>query len=236
MASCVPVPLRVYPKQTVGATCPNFFLQFARTIDATFLLSHITLTVEGKAVPLVALTADEIQADSNLAFVAARSKPGSWVAFRATENLIPHSGARLRVGRKNYDLRISPRLEVLGIECEDTEPDGSCVANEHWLIRFSTAVANAQISDINLAPSPGGLALEYFGGDRLRVHNNFAPLSTHHVTVSPDIRDIYGQKLARAWTGELRLGHAAPAEWFDLPDFQILAARSRSVLPFVYDQ
>ena len=82
------------------------FIRFDQEINQEAVLKTISVSGQGKKLPIRLATAEEIAKDSSISYYIKDSQPNRWLAFRAvnsdglTENALPPASRNFGDGRK----------------------------------------------------------------------------------------------------------------------------------------
>ncbi len=199
------------------------FAAFDQRVDAAAVLGVIQLRAGGGApVPLRLATEAEVRADAVVARMAQAAEPGRSVVFRAQAPLPADAAALVSVGpstpsaegprRGEADERWSFRtygpFRVRRSECGW---NGRCTPSDPWRIDLTNPIDATTLgkSVVSVEPELPGLKVESWG-DTLAIRGLAKGRTQYRVTLSADLRDVFGQPLEASAALAFDIG-AAPA-------------------------
>ena len=198
---------------------PVFVATFDQRVDADSIVELIDF--ESGDVDAVRLATDaEIEADADVARRIERSLDGRSIAFVPTDTLEPDTSISIRIGPNLPSLegpltntdpftasgRTYPPLGVDRTDCFDT-----CPPFASFEISFNNQLDPAAFDPawINVEPAVPGLRVDNFGS-QLSIRGATAGNTTYTVTISPDVVDVFGQRLGEEFSDEFDVGDARP--------------------------
>ncbi len=198
---------------------PVFVATFDQRVDPESVIDAISLDA-GDVSSVRLATADEIESDQGARSTFDWALPGRAVAFVPSSSLDPNTPVTVTVGPgvlstegpKAGDSQLSesgrtyPPLAVTESNC-----GGECVPLSPLVIRFNNPLDVAVFDPewVSVEPAVPGLIVETTGVT-LRLRGATAGNTDYTVTISPDIVDVFGQRLGEEWSDEFRIGDARP--------------------------
>jgi uncharacterized protein YfaS (alpha-2-macroglobulin family) len=183
------------------------FAAFDQRIDPEAVLDTARVRAEGTEVPVRLAGADEVEADETVRGLAERSEDGRWLAFRTERPLPPDSAITVTVGpgtpsaegprvtteAQEWSFRTYGPFRVRKHECGWGR---GCAPHDVWRILFTNPVdAKAFRPDMVRADPPVPSLQATAQGESLVLHGAKAGRTRYEVTVSAEIRDVFGQAL-----------------------------------------
>lgn len=199
---------RAYPQGGGNRLDPLIFLEFNQRIEPERLRESITVRAEkGGAIPARLATEDEIGADETVASLVERARDGYWMVLRVERPLPGDSAIRVIVARK------APSAEGPLRTASDQEREfhtyGPFRVTEHrcgWqercapehplILTFSNDFDKDILPEdfIDVSPPIPGLIVNTWGRS-ISIEGWKDGRQRYEVTVSPDLRDEFGQSL-----------------------------------------
>ncbi len=210
---------------------PLVFVRFDQKMDANVVAKALRATAGGAAVTLRPATAEEIAADEDIAERMTRKPQGCVFAFRFTAPLakgVPvrvtlpagtpsAEGPRGTPAAQTFQFKTAGALRVVKTEGSGQSPDA-------WTISFSNQLDPLTFTEslVTVEPSPVGLTVGP-SGSYLYFRSRAKARTTYTVKLSPDLRDIHGQKLGPTAPVVIRTGDfgqmfSAPNGGLTIPD------------------
>jgi alpha-2-macroglobulin len=199
---------------------PVLFATFDQKIDPAAVLRTIQLRPAG--VPLRLATPEELKADEDVTRMAAQATEGRWLAFVPASPLPPDAPVTVSVGpgtpsaegprrtakAQEWSFRTFGALRVVEHRCGW---NGQCPPGTPWQVQFSNPLdATAWKRDqVRVTPELPGLKASV-SGQWLNISGRSKGRTTYRVTLSPEIRDAFGQTLGPAEALTFTVGSAQP--------------------------
>lgn len=200
---------------------PVILLVFDQAVVPDDVLAAATLTADSVERPLRTVDLPELEEhDARLAGAARRAGDSLWVALRPEGLLAPGSEVLLRLdgdlssregpraaGRvQELRFRVRGTLEVIGTLCSTR-----CVPGGYWWIDLSNPLDPDRPLAELLRVRPEVEGLRVFGrGARIVLSGDFRPYMTYDVSLLPELRDRFGQRLGRTADFQAHFGEASP--------------------------
>ncbi len=212
---------------------PVMVVTFDQRVDPAAVIGKVALRGDGRVWPVRALTADEVRAERQpggaLASVIGNAD-GKWVAFRATQTLPGATTFRvvLPVGLPSAEGPLTTELdqefsfttygpfEVTGVSCGH---NWDCRPGSAFRIEFSNPIDPKSLTSDLLEVVPAVEEMvAWVSGSSLYLRGRTLADTEYAVTLSPGLRDIFGQVSDRIGHFKFPVGEAQrPYPWFSLP-------------------
>ncbi|MFN7946840.1 MAG: alpha-2-macroglobulin family protein [Blastocatellia bacterium] len=215
---------------------PLFLVTFDQRVDPAAVLKTIRLSSAGRQWKLRLATTDEVEADEAIDRLSKATPKGHWLAFRAVNDAAMKSefplppatkfavtigpgtpsaeGPRTTATEQKFSFSTYGALRVKSHECS-YDNKTLCEPFDDWQIQFTNPLdadapeANFDEKLIRIEPPLEGFRTEIYD-DTLSISGQPKPLTTYKVTLAPDIRDEFGQKLGATAPLIFRIGRSAP--------------------------
>ena len=205
-----------HPADVPARRQPVLFASFDQAIDPAAVLRDDPRAPR-RASPLRLATPDEVKADEDVSRLAAQAAEGRWLAFVPESPLPPDAASRSRSGpaRRRRRARARPRRRRSGASARSarcgsssTAAAGTASARPARPGRSSSRTRSTRRRcearpRPRRAPSCPALQVERRPDDWLNVRGRTKGRTTYRVTLSPDIRDAFGQTLGRAGAADV---------------------------------
>jgi uncharacterized protein YfaS (alpha-2-macroglobulin family) len=214
-----PVLASQHPEARPARRQPILFASFDQKIDPAAVLRSIKLR---PAATLRLATPDEVKADEDVSRLASQATDGRWLAFVPEAPLPPDAGITVSVGpgtpsaegprttakAQEWSFRTYGALKVVEHRCGW---NGQCPPGTPWQIQFSNPldVKAWKKSLVTVSPDLPGMQTSV-GGQWLNVNGRSKGRTTYRVTLSPEIRDAFGQTLGATPPLTFTVGSAEP--------------------------
>ena len=209
-----------HPADVPARRQPILFASFDQEIDPAAVLGTIRLRPSN--VPLRLATAEEVKADEDASRLAAQATAGRWLAFVPQSPLPPDSAITVAVGpgtpsaegprrtakAQEWSFRTFGALRVVEHRCGW---NGNCPPGTPWQIQFSNPIEAKSWKRAFVSVSPELPAMQAsVSGPWLNVSGRSKGRTTYRVTLSPEIRDEFGQTLGTTGPLTFTVGSAEP--------------------------
>ncbi|UCC84848.1 MAG: carboxypeptidase regulatory-like domain-containing protein [Gemmatimonadota bacterium] len=204
------------------ADSPLMFVAFDQRIDAGAVLDHITVRAAGRTFKVRRADREEIAEDERVEQATKTAPEGRWVAFRAVRPLprdsrvevviepgTPSAEGPLRTDTaQTFSFRTFGPLRVERSWCGW---DRRCPPGSAWRIEFSNPIDREAFNESLIRVEPELPLMRYrLSNDRLAIYGRVEPRRDYRVTLSADVRDVFGQTLGQETTLRFEVD-AAPA-------------------------
>lgn len=202
---------------------PVMFLEFDQRVDPGSVLEALTLSFGGKSLKVRAATATEIEADPTVRALVQQAQAERWVAFRSTEQLPTSTtvaivlgkgvrsleGPRPSIEEKRFEFNTYGPLKVKESRCGW---DNRCVPFTPWQITFTNPLDAKALtkSMVKVTPELPGMKVAAYG-QTLSINGQSKGRTTYQVTLSPEIKDSFGQTLGSEARLTFQVGPSEPA-------------------------
>ncbi len=213
---------------------PVVFAEFNQRIDESQLLSHIALSAGGENHPFRAASEDEIAKDDNVRPLVAQAQPHRWIAIKPTGDLpkgstvalVLDKGAPSAEGPLLTELAQQDTFRVHGpLKLETTRCgwSGGCPPLTPWSLRLSNEIDADSFSTklVTVDPPIAGLHVDV-SGNYLTVRGQSKGRTHYEISLSPEIRDVFGQTLEQPAKGKIDVGEAEPMLFPEQSDMLVL--------------
>jgi uncharacterized protein YfaS (alpha-2-macroglobulin family) len=202
---------------------PIFFIIFDQRIDPAAVLATIQVSAGGNPVAVRLAEQSEIDADETVSSMAKNALEGRWLAFKALEplpldtdisvqigpNTPSAEGPRLTTETQSYSFRTYAPLRIESHGC--SWGDEICRPLQPFYITFNNPLDAEAYADtmLTIAPELPGAAANIIG-NTIEIRGASQGQTTYRVTVSGQIKDIFGQTLGDDQTVAFEVGKAEP--------------------------
>ncbi len=218
---------------------PLLFVAFDQRITPIAVLESITVSAEGRAYGLRMATDAEVQADETVRTLAERAGEGRWVAFRAadelpygatvTVNVAPGTpsaeGPLTTAQAQSYAFTTYGPLLVQGISCGW---NGNCPPLTPWWLQCTNPL-DAEAFDpalVSVDPALPDMQVSA-SGNQIQVQGRSSGRTTYRVTVRAGLKDVFGQRLEKDATLEVKVGSANPSFYAPGAEFVVFDPASK---------
>jgi len=213
---------------------PVVYAEFNQRIDEKALLSHIALRTGSESHPFRVATEEEIAKDDSVRPLSAQAQPHRWIAIKPTEDLPKGStvalvlergapsaeGPRLTEHAQRETFRVHGPLRLEATRCGWS---GSCPPLAPWSIRLSNQIDADSFSTkmVTVEPPLRGLHVDV-SGNYLSVRDQSKGRTRYTISLSPEIRDVFGQTLEQPAKSKIEVGEAEPTLFPEQKDMLVL--------------
>lgn len=205
------------------------FIRFDQEIDREAVIKTISVTAQGKKIPIRLATDEEIAKDSNISYSVKESQPNRWIAFRAvnsdglTENALPAAspitvtvekgtpsaeGPLTTTAPQQFSFQTFSPLQFVGGWC-GWQQKKDCSPFDQWLLEFNNALdAQSFAKEIVKVEPPVENMNIYPGGRFIYFQGYKKGRTTYKITVGGGLKDIFGQSLGKDATVTIKVGEA----------------------------
>ncbi|NIN71907.1 MAG: hypothetical protein GTO46_08255 [Gemmatimonadetes bacterium] len=200
------------PRGDAVSDAPLMFVAFDQQIDAGAVLDHVTVRAAGRTFKVRRADREEIAADERIESATNSTLEGRWVAFSAVRQLprdsrvevviepgTPSAEGPLRTDTaQTFSFRTFGPLRVERSWCGW---DRGCPPGSAWRIEFSNPIDRDAFDESMIRVEPELQLLRYrLSNDRLAIYGRVEPRRDYRVTLSADVRDVFGQTLGQETT------------------------------------
>jgi alpha-2-macroglobulin len=211
---------RSHPTGRAEPLTPTLFASFDQRIDPNAVLEYVQLRAGNETIPVRMATEEEIT--DSVEWLVKNSGEDRWLAFRPTREL--PKGTTITVNFLPGTPSAEGPLTTTQTQSFSFQTYGPFLVQEHrcgwnrecppftpWEIIFTNPI-DADAFDpalIKVEPALTALEIEVYG-NYMSLRGNTQGRTDYKVTLSPDLQDIYGQKLGQPVTLTFRVGSAQP--------------------------
>ncbi len=212
-----------YPDDSPQPLEPIFFVAFDQRIDPAAVLETVRVTVGSQNVKVVLADEAEIEKDARVSQLVKFANEGRWLAFRAVEPLPADAGVSVTIGpgtpstegslvttqTQSFYFSTYSALRIEEHRC--SWYDDRCPPLTPFYIRFNNSLDMGVFSEdmISVEPEIPGLSVNAYGSS-IEISGQTKGQTTYTVTVSGEIRDVFGQKLGKDARLTFKVGKADP--------------------------
>ncbi|MGD2217411.1 MAG: carboxypeptidase regulatory-like domain-containing protein, partial [Gemmatimonadales bacterium] len=195
------------PRGDAISDAPLMFIAFDQRIDAGAVLDHVTVRAAGRTFKVRRAEGEEIAADEQVERMTKATRVDRWVAFTPVRRLprdsrvevviepgTPSAEGPLRSDTaQTFSFRTYGPLRVEGSWCGWDEV---CFPGSAWRIVFSNPIDNEAFDTSLIRVEPELPLMRYrLSNDHLSIYGRAQPRRTYSLTLSADVRDVFGQTL-----------------------------------------
>jgi uncharacterized protein YfaS (alpha-2-macroglobulin family) len=211
-----------YPSSSPQPRDPLLFVSFNQAIDPVAVLATIRATAKGQDFPLRLATDAEVAADASVADLAKRIDAGRWLAFRAESEFPADTTVTIDVGPgtpsaegpltseavQSFSFTTYGPLRVVEARC--AWGGAQCPPGSPFSVRFNNPLDLSAISNALVTAEPAIQGMTVSGYyDSLEIQGATAGRTTYNITLSGDVRDIFGQTLGQDQRFTFTTGNAS---------------------------
>jgi hypothetical protein len=240
------------PPPTAQTMIPNnqivrrdalMFISFDQEINPEAVIKTISVTAQGKRLPVRLATQEEIEKDSSISYYAKKAQPNRWIAFRAinsdglTENALPSAstitvtvekgtpsaeGPLTTKTAQSFSFQTYSQLKFQGGYC-GWRDNKNCTPFETWYLEFNNNLdaSNFTKEMVKIEPAVEGLNV-YPSGNYVYIQGYKKGRTTYKVTVDPNLKDVFGQTLGQAAMAAIKVGAADQSFYSQGGNFAVL--------------
>lgn len=213
------------PNDETETLQPVMFAEFNQRIDQAALLNSIRAIAAGREISLRLATQAEIKNDSAIERGSNSAPKGNWLAFVPTEKLpadaaveiIFPAGIRSAEGEipsaseQRFGFRTYGPLKFSAFNCDWEPAKGPCGSRDDLRLRFTQSIDEEKFtpSMIRVEPPVADLDFDVYSNG-IRLDGTFAPNRKYMVAISPELTDVYGQRLGQKATAEFSVLPSEP--------------------------
>jgi alpha-2-macroglobulin len=202
---------------------PLFFISFDQRIDPGAVLETIKVEAEGRPVSVRLATDEEIEADEEVSRMVENAVEGRWLVFKARGTLPKDNNIQVEIGpgtpsaegplvtenTQSFSFRTYAPLAIVRHGC--SWYDENCPPLTPLFIEFNNPIEaeSYQESMLRIEPEIPGVTVNIFG-NTINIRGATVGRTTYKVTVSGEIKDIFGQTLGRDRQLSFKIGPAEP--------------------------
>jgi len=199
---------------------PLMFVAFDQQIDPGAVLDHITVRAAGRTFKVRRAESEEIAADERVEHATKATPDDRWVAFRTVRRLPGDSQVEVVIEPGTPPAEGPLRTETaqtfgfrtygpLRVERSWCGWDRGCPPGSAWQIEFTNPIDNEAFDTSLIRIEPEVPLMRYrLSGDRLAIYGRVQPRRDYRVTLSADVRDVFGQTLGRETSLRFEVGPA----------------------------
>ncbi|MDQ3129848.1 MAG: Ig-like domain-containing protein, partial [Acidobacteriota bacterium] len=219
----------IIPQNQIVRRDALIFVSFDQEINAEAVIKTISVTAQGKRLPIRLATQAEIEADTSISYYAKTVQPKRWLAFRAvnsdglTENALPGAakitvtiekgtpsaeGPLTTAQPQSFNFETYSPLKFQKAVC-GWETNPNCSPFEQWYLQFNNQIDTASFAAemVKIEPAIEGLKI-YPGGNYIYVQGYKKGRTTYKITIDGALKDIFGQTLGAPATAAIKVGSA----------------------------
>ncbi|HEX2640584.1 MAG TPA: Ig-like domain-containing protein, partial [Pyrinomonadaceae bacterium] len=220
---------QMFPEGQVVRRNALMFVAFDQAVNPEAVIKTISVTGQGRKIPIRLATQDEIAASAAIALYSKQSQPGRWVAFRAVapdgsaENALPGASPIVVTVEKGTPSAEGPLVTRESQKFQFTTfgpfkfsraycgwpQNPNCNPFAEWYIQFNNSIDTSKFSKelIKIDPPIQGLNI-YPSGNSIVVQGYKKGRTAYKVTVDGSLLDEFGQSLGPPTTATINVGSA----------------------------
>ncbi len=210
------------------------FIRFDQEINKDAVLKTISVSAQGKKIPVRLATEEEIAKDSGISYYIKESQPNRWLAFRAvnsdglTENALPAAspitvviekgtssaeGPLTTTEAQSFSFQTYSPLKFVAGYCGWRESK-ECSPFDQWIMEFNNSLdaQNFAKEIVKVEPAVEGLNI-FPSGNYVYFQGYKKGRTTYKITVGGALKDTFGQELGKDATATIKVG-AAPVSLY----------------------
>lgn len=220
---------KTYPSQGMQTTRDSLiFIAFDQEIDPEAMIKSISVKSTEGSLPIRLATEEEISKSEIIKEYIQQTKPKYWIVLRAvnpngtTENVLPfdseikvtvHKGAPSAEGPlkttndQSFSFRTFGNMRFVRASCFEKP----CSPFDDWFIEFTNTIDPSSFdpSMIKISPKLEDVQI-YPAGKFIYISGYKKGRTSYKITIDPNLKDIYGQKLNEPATATISVGQAPP--------------------------
>ncbi len=208
------------------------FIKFDQEISPEAVLRKISVTAQGKKIPIRLATEAEIASDSTISFQSKKAQPRRWLAFRAlnsdglTDNALPAASSvtvNVEKGTPSAEgplTTLKPQSFAFQTYSSFTfnrawcgyQNNNTCSPSDTWFLQFNNAIEASKFSAemISVEPAVEGLKI-YPSGNSVYIQGYKKGRTTYKIKIDGTLSDTFGQSLGKEVTATIKVGPAPPS-------------------------
>ncbi len=211
------------------------FVSFDQQINPSEVIKTISVTSNGKKIPIRLAVEDEIKQDENISDYIKNVQPNRWLAFRAvnsdgsTENALPADsqitvtiqkgtpsaeGFLTTTEAQTFSFKTYGAMKFVKNYCGYNQNETTCAPYDRWVLEFSNPIdtKNFDRSPVKIEPNIENLNI-FPSGNSIIIEGAKPARKTFTVTVGGALKDNFGQTLGQKVKAVFKTG-AAPQSLF----------------------
>ena len=218
-----PKTVTTYPRDIPQPLQPLIFVEFDQRIDPQAVLETIQLFAGNKRSNMVLASQSEVEKDEQVSAYAKNAQEGRWLAFKPTEPFPADTSISVTIGpgtpsaegplvtatAQSFGFHTYPPLRVVDHGC--SWGNNTCTPLEPFRINFNNPLDTHDFAEelLKVSPEIPGLVINAYG-DTIGISGETKGQTTYTVTVSGQIKDIFGQSLGQDVKLTFKVGKAEP--------------------------
>ncbi len=214
---------------------PLLYVGFDQRIDRDAVLAHLALRARGRDIDLALAEPNEILQDAGVRPLVQGSHADRWLVVRPVQALPKDSeitlavkqgtpsaeGPLLTTGDQQVSFRTYAPLEVQELQCAWSRED--CPPEASWMLELNNDLDLEAFEPawVSVEPPVEKLQIDAHGRG-VAIRGRTAGRRTYRVTVSGELRDVFGQSLGKSVTRTIKVGSAEPQLFWDYRDMVVL--------------
>ncbi|PKN92309.1 MAG: hypothetical protein CVU44_14300 [Chloroflexi bacterium HGW-Chloroflexi-6] len=219
-----PKVVATYPYDTAQPLEPLFFVTFDQRIDPTAVLETIQVYAGNNLVNLRLATQAEVDADEVLSGMAENTLEGRWLAFKASKAFEADTRISVTIGpgtpsaegplvsseAYSYSFSTYAPLRVQEYGCS-WYGDSDCPPLTPFYISFNNPLDPEAFTEnlLTVEPEIPGVSANLYG-NTINIQGETRGRTTYTVTISGNLKDIFGQSLGKDARLTFKVGKAEP--------------------------
>ncbi|MBV9216318.1 MAG: Ig-like domain-containing protein [Acidobacteria bacterium] len=224
-----PKVLQMVPANQIVRRDAMMFVSFDQAINPEAVIKTMTVTGQGKRLPIRLATDAEIAGDAAISMYSKQAQPGRWLAFRAvnsdgtSDNALPPAstitvsvdkgtpsaeGPLTTPAAQSYTFNTYSPFAFGRAYCGWQE-NKNCSPFETWMLEFNNSIEASKFTKemVHIEPAVEGLSI-YPSGNYVYIQGYKKGRTTYKITVDGTLSDIFGQSLGKPAVATIKVGSA----------------------------
>jgi uncharacterized protein YfaS (alpha-2-macroglobulin family) len=213
----------IYPQDIPQPLQPLIFVSFDQRIDPAAVLKTIQVFAANRPSRLVLASQAEIEKDESISRYVKNAQEGRWLVFKAAEPFPAATFVSVTIGpgtpsaegplvttsAQSFSFSTYAPLSIEDYGCY--WGSGDCVPMAPFNIRFNNSLDDSAFTEAMLSISPGipGMVVNIYS-DSIVITGETRGQTTYTVTLSADLKDVFGQTLGEPKKLTFKVGKAEP--------------------------
>lgn len=220
---------QMIPQNQIVRRDALIFVSFDQAINPEAVLRTISVTAEGRRIPIRLATQAEVDGDGSINYYAKQAQPGRWLAFRAvsadgsTANAMPGASPIVVTVEKGTPSAEGPLLTQTSQKFQFTTygpfkysraycgwaQNPNCSPFTEWYIEFNNTIETSKFLKemVKIEPAVEGLKI-YPSGNFITIQGYKKGRTTYKITVDGTLPDVFGQTLGQPAVATIKVGSA----------------------------
>ncbi len=219
-----PIAVTIYPRDIPQPLQPLIFIAFDQRIEPQAVLETVQLYAGSTSYDLTLASDAEIQKDKQVSQLVKNALDGRWLVFKAAKPFPAETSVSVTIGpgtpsaegplvttaAQSFGFSTYAPLKVMDHGC--SWGDTPCPPQTPFYIRFNNSIDDKAYTEdmVTVKPAIPGMLVNLYG-DTLNISGQTSGQTTYTVTLSRNLKDIFGQTLGKDQKLTFKVGKAEPA-------------------------